>query len=108
MNNTKWIKLFRFLSNGGLKIKKIEVISIWRDSHSSLDYLDPKQLPNFDLLFNEHGIRDVLIGGPLSFKEIKAIKIESENVHKLIKGISHLGRFDFENEDDVITIYGYK
>lgn len=104
MNNVKWRKLFRFLSSEDLSIKKVEVISIWRDSNSGLDYLDPQQLINFDLIFDEHGIKDVLIGGPLPFKEIRAIVIQSENINGLINGIAHLGRFDFEKEGDAPII----
>jgi hypothetical protein len=48
------------------------------------------------------------LGGPLQFNEIKEIIIKSKHTSVIIKGIHQLGKFDFDEGEDFIKIYGYK
>ncbi len=108
MNDTKWRKLFHLFSTEGLGVVKVKIISVWKDGDSSSDELDINQLKNFENTFNKSGINDVLIGGPLYFKEIKKIVVQTNAVKILSLAIDKLGMFEKDEKLNEIIILGYK
>ena len=108
MSNTKWCKLFKLLSDEKSEVKKVKIVSIWKDNDSTLDELDAQQLKNFEETFNNNGIKDVLIGGPINFNEIKKLIIQTNSIVNLCQSVNSLGLFEKEENENEIIIFGYK
>jgi len=96
MNDTKWWKLFECLSMEALGVSSVKIISIWDDGEDRLNELTPQQLRNPVETFHRHGIRDILIGGPMAFREIRKIVVYAKNLDKLLEDIGKLGVFEQE------------
>ncbi|HEY8928623.1 MAG TPA: hypothetical protein VIM55_05510 [Mucilaginibacter sp.] len=124
MSNAKWLKLFKVLCDQpelAVEGYAIDIFNLkpW--------WIDLSSTEKFDQNFNSTGIKDVLPGGPLKFKEIRWIEfhlvrsksnilknrngervVSDQNLNK-IKGIfSSLGEFEIEESEDMIKLYGYK
>ena len=118
MNNTKWKKVLNELVLFGLPFQ-ISCIDEER--------WGPKNLPDIlytsEDLANDH-IRDVLIGGPVYYKQIFAIRIfrsetlinpktgrryqSTEKSDIFLKKINEIGKLPIELDDEFIYIIGYK
>ncbi|ASV05702.1 hypothetical protein B2G47_06155 [Leptospira interrogans serovar Canicola] len=75
MSNTKWTKFFRILSINRDIIKNCFIKDVWKDGVYKIN-IPPIQ--EFSHNFYDKGIRDVLTGGPLLFKEIHWVEFPAE------------------------------
>jgi hypothetical protein len=108
MNDSKWRKVFRLISSIDFNVKNVKIVSVWNDSDSTNNELNIEHLENYNETFNEKGINDILIGGPLYFKEIKKIIIHSDSIELLISSINELGILETEKFENKLTLIGYK
>lgn len=106
MNNSKWLKLFKALSVIHEKIDNCFIVDIYRITPFRLEI---PSIKDFNSTFHQSGIRDVLIGGPMGFKEIRLIEICSQDYLMEIKVLlSNLSQFEVEDIEGGLMVYGYK
>jgi hypothetical protein len=106
MSNSKWVKLFRAISEHLDKVEYCEINSIYNSDRSQ--ELEIPSSENFQDTFQEKGIRDVLIGGPILYKEIQSIRIYVKEPDSFEEMIQSLGEFSIERDSKFLIIYGYK
>ena len=124
MSNTKWFKLFNALCNQPeLGIESL-VVDIFGPKPS---WIDLSSAEKFHQNFNSTGIKDILSGGPLKFKEIRWVEfhlvrsknnilknkngervISDQNLSKIKEIFMSLGKLEIEEDEDMIKLYGYK
>lgn len=113
MSDSKWLKLFKILSVTDV-IKKCSINSIW-------DNTNELHIPNeedFSDVFTETGIKDVIIGGPTTFKEIRSIEFpakwksgntsQKQDLIEIRKVIEASGLYEIEVDINKLIIYGYR
>lgn len=113
MSDSKWTKLFKTLSSICVKTTLCKLTDIY-DGNSNV--IELPTTDEFDSVFDGNGIKDVLQGGPLLFKEIKWIefpvyypnKAYNENIDQIEIEINKIGRFEIERDQNALKIYGYK
>jgi hypothetical protein len=116
MNNTKWYKVFTELEKYNVQIIKIKLF-----------YGDSAGILYFNGKYNENGFKD-MDGGPFSYKNIEWITVSRENeiiewkngkeeintkyndieINGIKIVIDKLGKYEYENTENEIKIYGYK
>lgn len=125
MNNSKWTKLFKELSNNSIETKKCFIKSVFDNTLREI------KIPNADKFnesFSKTGTNDnITFGGPCSFKEIEQIvfpqkwtsdrqmrnqKLEpksyNQNIENIKKIIDSIGKFETEIDNGDLIIYGYR
>lgn len=124
MSNNKWLKVFQLLSQHSNNVNKCLIKTIWDDRLQEIHIPD---FENFDRTFHHSGITDILIGGPLSFKEIEWIEFPSAWTHpRLMRNeelesfkctqdillinewLNQPGQLEIERTPQRLIIYGYK
>lgn len=99
MSNTKWLKVFIILSRQAEMIHTCLMKTIWDDR---LREIPLPTFENFDQTFHDSGIKDVLIGGPLSFKEIEWLEFPAEQTRS--GQIRHEESESFKHTQDILSI----
>lgn len=124
MNNSKWTKLFRVLSQHDDVVKKCLIKDVWDNVLREL------KIPSFDeypMVFNEKGINDTMTGGPSSFKEIEWVEFPSEwtvnrpmgqqmlepftyyqDILEISNKVAVIGELEIELTSEKLIVYGYK
>ena len=125
MNNSKWTKLFKELSNNSIEIKKCLIKSVFDN------ILREIKIPNADKFnesFSKTGTNDnITFGGPCAFKEIEQIifpqewttdrqmrnqkleqRIYNQNIENIKNIIDSIGKFETEIYNGNLIIYGYR
>lgn len=124
MSDSKWTKVFTALSQNNNLIEKCLIKSI---PNSILQQIDIPSLKNFGNTFDEKGIKDVMLGGPIPFKEIEWIEfpvrwtqerqmrnytLEPLLFHQDINEIKNImdkvGQLETDVDSDQLKIYGYR
>jgi hypothetical protein len=125
MSNSKWLKLFKILTENRQIVDKCYVIDIYNDKPKVLDVPTYK---DFTDSYSDIGIKDgVLIGSPLLFKEIKLLEfpaswsIERKMRNQILEPsiyyqdldliqarIVPIGELVIERDENSLKIYGYK
>jgi hypothetical protein len=123
MSNSKWLKLFKILTENRQIIDKCHVVDIYSNKRKAFD------VPTYEAFndtYSDIGIRDVSIG-PLLFKEIKLLEfpaswsIERKMRNQILKPFIYyqdldliqarivpIGEFVIERDENSLKIYGYK
>lgn len=118
MNNSKWLKLFRILAKDNVRVKKCIVTDIFNHPGE----LELPTIETFDATFSKTGIKDVMSGGPLLFKEILHLELPSHWLMKketaemcdyqgldfLEQKIRQIGKLSIERDETSLKIFGYK
>ncbi len=124
MSNTKWTKVFSILSQNKDIIKKCLIKDVFDNTLRQID------IPNFQKFadtFHEQGIKDVMTGGPSTFRQIEWIEFPARwtidrsmrtealaphkfhqditSIHKLVNKV---GEFTINFDNDKLIIYGYR
>lgn len=74
MNNTKWYELFKVLSAHSSMISKCYIKSVYFEISTEPIYrIEIPDTEHFEMTFHQSGIKDVLTGGPMTFKEIESV-----------------------------------
>jgi len=125
MNNSKWTKLFKALTQHHVEIKKCFIKNIFDDV---LREIKIPSSENYDEYFSETGVKDsICTGGPLTFKEIEQLIfpnrweikremrsqiLEPKKINQSIAAIKNIadliGKFETEHDDEKLILYGYK
>lgn len=124
MNNSKWRKVFRALSENYSMVQKCLIKNIGDPKLRELKIPSPE---NFDQTFSVEGIKDVMLGGPLFFKEIECLefpknwetnrimrdqklapKKHQQDIQKIQEIISHLGQFELELSEQKLLLCANK
>jgi len=105
MSNSKWLKLFKLIFENSEYIPKYTLIDIF-DEYPRI--VDNDNSEPFDKIYHSTGIKDVIIGGPCSFKTIKRIEFDLKQSEDFENKLSSIGKFVFERGENHIKIYGYK
>jgi hypothetical protein len=124
MNDHKWTKLFRQLSEN----KKIVLKCLIKDVGD--DYIRERRLPdliNFSGTFHQTGIKDVSPGGPQDFKSIECLIFPSQweinklmhnqtvsktvikqDILKIKSKIEEIGEFEMWLNENELRLFGYR
>lgn len=106
MSNSKWLKLFKILSENHQIIEACRVKNIHDEMLRKLTIPPLEQFPS---TFFEKGIRDVMQGGPTSFHGIELIEVTTKKAAEHLEEVlSKRGQFETAINGDTLTIYGYK
>jgi len=120
MSNSKWLKLFKVISLHYPQIRRCLIVDIYHDE--SFEIIIPSA-DQFDTVFYAKGIKDVLMGGPMLFKEIRWIEIPenwpedvytqfrnapAQNLSNLEQEINGIGEFVIERGENSLKVFGYK
>jgi len=124
MNNTKWIKLFKVLSEHSHDIRKCMVVDIYDDIKREL--IVPT-IVEFDTTFIANGIKDIPFAGPILFKEIRWIEFPSvwsiartmreqeleaqrynQDLDMIGELLSGIGGLVMERDEEGLKIIGYR
>jgi hypothetical protein len=121
MSNTKWRKLFLTIYLNHDLIKSCEIIDFFSSTYVYLRN-DLKDI-DFDQYINTDCIDNYLITGEytVSFKEIEYIEFKKQwkektgteeefeqNIKKIKEIIMATGKYEFEETENYLRIYGYK
>ncbi len=123
MSNSKWLKLFKILTENRQIINKCHVIHIYDDKPRVFDI---PTYEGFNDTFSDIGIKDVSIG-PLLFKEIKSLEFPAswsierkmrnqilepavyyQNLNLIKELTVSIGELAIEVDENSLKIYGYK
>ena len=124
MSNSKWTRLFAVLSQHHDVIEECLMKSIFDDQLRKIP------IPNFAFYantFSDSGIKDVMVGGPSSFKTIEWIEFQRhvttqrtarteslepfhslQDIQKISDILDTVGQFAKEITEDKLIVYGYK
>ncbi|WP_324027832.1 hypothetical protein QSV08_07765 [Maribacter sp. BPC-D8] len=125
MNNSKWTKLFKELSNNSIETKKCLIKSVF---DTILREIEIPNADNFNESFSKTGTNDnITFGGPCAFKEIEQIifpqewtsdrqmrdqklepKIYNQNITNIKSIIDSVGKFEMEINNENLIIYAYR
>lgn len=124
MSNTKWKKLFLKLSENKDHISKCLIKDIFDDV---LRDIEIPTIENYASTFDDEGIKDVMSGGPSTFKEIERLEFPSQweiirdmrgqilephkykqDIFQIKNVIQQEGQLEIEFGPDKLIIYGYK
>jgi len=105
MSNSKWLKLFKLVSDNLNIINGYTIIDIYDDIPCFVDAVD---LIHFEEVYNTDGIKDVIRRGPMLFKEIRWIELHANDAGFLEKILPQLGELVIEKDENSFKIYGYK
>jgi hypothetical protein len=125
MNNTKWFKLFKTLSENSEVIKKCSIINIYDDVSRTIEI--PTQ-EEFFIVYDEKGIKDEpTAGGPMLFKEIRWIEFPAtwsiqrtmrdevlqplvfdQNLDLIENILVKTGELEIEQDEICLKVYGYR
>ena len=124
MSNSKWLKIFKILSTNHEVFSKCYIIDIYDERAIEFDI---PTYDDFDGTFSDTGIKDVTMGGPLLFKEIKLLGLPaswsiernmrnqilkpfvySQNLDVIQALIVSIGELLIERDEDGLKVYGYK
>jgi hypothetical protein len=108
MNDSKWTKIFWLIGRKELHVKRVQIVTVWNDVNQKGNIMSHEKLADFEGTFFTQGIRDILTGGPVYFKEILKIRIDSDNIGNVEKSIDAIGQFEKDNAEGQLTIFGYK
>ena len=108
MSDTKWLKVFKKLSEHKNLISKCPIKSIGDD------YIREIHIPsieNFARTFNKKGVNDITPGGPFYFKAIEWVefpKLGKQDIAAIKNILEQIGQFETLLNDEKLIIYGYK
>lgn len=125
MNNTKWFKLFKTLSENSAIIAKCSIVNIYNDVPRTIEI--PTQ-EDFFIMYDEKGIKDdPSAGGPMLFKEIRWIEFPAtwsiqrtmrdevlqplvfdQNLDLIENILLKTGELEIERDEICLKIYGYR
>lgn len=124
MSNAKWTKVFTALSQNSDIIKKCLVKDVLDDT---LRQIDIPTFQKFTDTFHDQGIKDVMTGGPSTFRQIEWIEfpahwtidrtmrtetLEPHEFHQDIATIQNLlnkvGEFAINFDNDKLIVFGYR
>ncbi len=125
MNNSKWIKIFKILSNNSAEIKKCLIKNIFDDN---LREITISKTHNFKESFSKTGINDnIIYCGPSSYKEIEQIifpqewtinrkmkneklapKTYNQNIENIKNLLISIGKTEIEITNGNLILYGYR
>ena len=124
MSNSKWLKLVKALSANHKIVNKCFIVCLNHDRPQKL--LIPP-IEKFYDTYNNNGIKDVIVGGPILFKEIKWVEFPAawsnkrkmreqileplyftQNLDLIQQLIESIGELNIERDEHYLKIYGYK
>ncbi|POY37973.1 hypothetical protein C3K47_05465 [Solitalea longa] len=112
MNNAKWSKLFKKLSENCDLINKCLVKDVL---DNILREIKIPALEKFDETFYSKGINDIMVGGPSTFKAIEWIEFpyqiterQTQDLLKIKNLLEQIGQLEIEYTPEKLMVFGYK